>query len=391
MKGVDGFWGERLTEAREARAITKSHLADLVEVTPAQITRYERDEHSPSPKTLEKMSLILGMPINYFFFKRERPLDNTSTIFYRSLSSATKRQRLSAESKYRWLQDIYSYLWEFVEFPNVNLPDFSPPDSPELISGSFIEKSADKLREYWEVGERPIDNITRLVENNGIVLGFYDLGADSLDAFSQRCFDRPHIIVSTRKEASVRYRFDICHELGHLILHRNIPSNIFRTGTYFKLMERQAHHFAGAFIFPQSAFLDEVRLANLTNFRLRKPRWKLSIAAMIFRAENLGLIDQEAAEKLRMSYGRRRWRTFEPFDDEIAIEFPELLKDAFDMIVQGGVKTKSEIVEELPYRRKDIEQISGLPEGFLRDDLVKKMRLRDQNSGSKVVDLSSYR
>lgn len=391
MKGVDDFVSQRLTEAREVRGMTKSSLADIVGISPSQITKYEKDEQSPSPGILGKISLTLGVPIDYFFYKREVEIDRESTVFYRSLSSATKRQREAAVNKYIWLQDMYSYLRGFIDFPKVNLPDFNPPKYPEVISSDFVEECAKELREYWGVSDSPIDNITRLAENNGFVISFCDLEADTLDAFSQYCFHKqPYLMVSTRRASAVRIRFNIAHEIGHLILHKNIPGSVFRKGEYFKAIEKQAHHFARAFIFPQSAFWDEVKTPSLDTFRLRKLRWGLSIAAMIFRSEDLDLITEQEAESLRRAYGRKRWRTFEPFDDEIQIEHPELLKDAFEMLVSAGVQTKSEILDALKLRRQDVERIAGLDENFLEENVV-KLKLKNNSQTPKVVNLGDYR
>ena len=403
MKGILGFIGERLTESREARGITKSSLANLIGVAPPQITKYENGDQTPSQGTLEKICSVLSMPVDYFFYERERETDSSSAIFYRSISSATKRQRLSAEKKYLWVQDIYSYLWRFIEFPNVNLPEIDVPQSPELISPDFIETVAERLRQHWGVSDSPIENITRLVENNGIVISFYDLEADTLDAFSQYCFDKPHIIVSNQKTAS-RIRFNIAHEIGHLVLHRNISSKVFNTNEMFKLMEKQAHRFAGAFIFPQTPFFEEILCADLTTFRLRKARWKLSIAAMIYRAKDLKLIDDEGEERLRRSYGRNRWNRNEPLDDEMPIDYPELLKDALELIINEGVQSRSDVLEAIPISISDIENLAGLEPDFLKDKVV-KLKLRrldaidsdlldssaqDVKHNSKVVPIGKY-
>jgi transcriptional regulator with XRE-family HTH domain len=62
MKGVDGFIGEMLTEARVARGINQSSLARIVEVSPAQISKYEKGEQNPSPLIFDKICSTLSMP-----------------------------------------------------------------------------------------------------------------------------------------------------------------------------------------------------------------------------------------------------------------------------------------------------------------------------------------
>lgn len=385
MKGVYGFIGQRLTEARESRGLRKNNLARLVGVSDPQISKYEAGLQTPSEDVLEKISSALVMPIEYFFYERDRSFDLKSPIYYRSMSNTTQQQRRSAESKYLWLQDIYSYLWRFIEFPCVNLPDIDPPNSVEKISPEYIEEVADYTREYWNLSDAPIENITRLLENNGLVIGFYDLGADTLDGFSHRSFDRPHIIVSTLKASAARIRFSLCHELGHILLHKNLRPETLRNSSEFKLIEKQAHRFAGAFIFPQTSFHQEITSINLSTFRLRKPRWKLAISAMIFRAKDLGIIDDEIERKLRRSYGAKKWSRCEPWDDEIEIDYPEMLKDALELVLSEKVQSRADILEAVPIPREDIEEIIGLEPGFLKDNVV-KLRLKSRNRVSGETD-----
>jgi len=388
MKGVSGFIAQRLTEAREARGLRKTNLAELVQVSPSQISKYESNAQTPSPAILDRICSVLAVPIEYFFYQRSGETDIESPIYYRSMSYATQQQRIAAEAKYLWLQDIYQYLWSFVEFPSVNFPNIDPPDSPEKISEQYIEDAADYLRQFWGLSDAPIENITRLVENNGIVVSFFDLGADGLDGFSQKNYDRPHIIISTGKNSAVRIRFSLAHELGHLILHRKINPKALKDSSKFKLMEQQAHRFASAFIFPQSTFFQEIVIPDLATFRMRKPRWKLSIAAMIFRAKNLGLIDDDREKMLRRSYGAKKWSRMEPLDDQINIDYPELLKDAIELILNEGVQSKSDIINNPPISRQDIEKIAGLEPDFLQDNVV-KLKLRIENSLNQKTIMTS--
>jgi Zn-dependent peptidase ImmA (M78 family)/DNA-binding XRE family transcriptional regulator len=371
MKGVSGFIAKRLTEAREARGLRKTNLAELVQVSDSQISKYESNSQTPSPAILDRICSVLAMPIEYFFYERPKNPDIESPIYYRSMSYATQQQRKAAEIKYLWLQDIYTYLWEFIDFPAVNLPDINPPNSPEKISDQDVEEAADYLRQFWGLSDGPIENLSRLVENNGIVLSFFDLGADGLDGFSQKNRDRPHIIISTGKTSAVRIRFSLAHELGHLILHTKINPKTLNDSNKFKQMEQQAHRFASAFIFPQSSFCREITIPDLVTFRMRKPRWKLSIAAMIFRAKNLGLIDDDREKVLRRSYGAKKWSRTEPLDDQIEVDYPELLRDAIELLINEGIKTRYEIINDLALPRQDIEKLLCLETDFLKDNVIK--------------------
>lgn len=384
MKTVNEFIGENLLEARVARGFTQVALARMVESSPPQISKFEKGTQKPTSSTLGKISLALSMPLNYFLVERSGRKSEASTIYYRSMSAATKQQRNAAEQKFFWVKDINRYLNEFIEFPNVNLPKIHTPCSPELISNDFIEEAAEQLREYWQLSDAPIDNLTRVLENNGFIVTFFDLEAKTLDAFSQLYEGRPFIVAGTQNCTAVRTRFNLAHELGHIILHENFLEGTIRKTPMFKKMEEQAHRFAAAFLFPQSAFCAEISSPNLSVFKLRKARWKISIGAMIIRAKNLGLIDENTEKILRRSYGKRKWRTFEPLDNEISTDYPELLGDAFKMIVNEGVQTKTDIIEALQLPGQDIEELAYLERGFLKTNVV-KLSLK-----KKVLSMEDY-
>jgi hypothetical protein len=70
----------------------------------------------------------------------------------------------------------------------------------------------------WQLGNGPIDDITVLIENSGVIVATVDGVDEKVDAFSMSR-KRPVIIRNSSKESPCRYRFDLAHELGHLLMH----------------------------------------------------------------------------------------------------------------------------------------------------------------------------
>ncbi|MBI5970984.1 MAG: helix-turn-helix transcriptional regulator, partial [Deltaproteobacteria bacterium] len=181
--GTPGFIGARLKEARESRGMAAITLADLLGVSRQAISQYENSTQSPRPEIMERIVKLLQLP--HHFFRRPAMLNTEAVIFYRSMSAATKTERLRAGKRYSWLKDIVKYLQEFVQLPKVNFPDLSPPDDLSKISNQLIEEYAVKVRRLWGLGDSPISNLVLLLENNGAVVVRYELGAETLDAFSE--------------------------------------------------------------------------------------------------------------------------------------------------------------------------------------------------------------
>jgi hypothetical protein len=44
------------------------------------------------------------------------------------------------------------------------------------------------------------------------------------------------------------------------------------------------------------------------------------------------------------------------------------MKRCFDMLIELNVKTKAEILSDLPYSQRDIETLMNLPEGYFHED-----------------------
>jgi Zn-dependent peptidase ImmA (M78 family)/transcriptional regulator with XRE-family HTH domain len=385
-----GFIGNRLKEAREARALSMQGLADLLEISRQSISKYESGSQSPSPTILDEISRVLKIPRDYFV--NERPHDNLRSdkpIYYRKLTAADKVSRFRAERRYEWLQDISHFLGEFVEFPDVNFPLFDPPNHPNLISNSEIEHLALRTRRFWGLGDGPISNVVWLLENNGAIVGRFPFSCDEIDAFSQDWgtdevegkSSRPHIVLGSDKQSTARSRFDAAHELGHLVIHKNITNNIFRDSKFHRLMENQANLFAGAFLFPRDSFIQEVADITLDSLRILKPRWKLSIAMLLHRAHDLHLIHDEEYKKIQINLVRRGWKKQEPLDEEIPPEEPKLLQSAMKMIIEEKICSSSDVLTYLKLNHTDIEEIIGLPSNYLGEKVkdFEALKLRKQN------------
>lgn len=366
--GTPGFVGGRLREAREARGLTAISLSGLLGVTRAAISSYEVAGASPHPEVMERIAQVLNLP--HSFFLRPLPDPVSEPIFFRSMSTATKSARLGGLHKYVWLKEIVAYILRFVRLPVINFPKLEVPSEPRDLDYQRIEQLATGLRRFWGLGDGPISNVTLLLENNGTIVSRIELGADTLDAFSgwSPADGRPYVFQGADKESAVRSRYDTAHEVGHLILHRDIDRTRLNDPIVFRLLEDQAHRFAGAFLLPSASFADDFYIPTLDMIRSLKPKWIVSIGMMIYRAQELGFVTPEQARRLWINYNRRGWKSREPLDDTIKIEKPCLLRRAFEVLVEKGRMPRQNIISELPFNRADVEKLANLPDGYLDED-----------------------
>lgn len=364
--GTSGFIGERLREAREARGLTVTSLSEILSISKQAISQYENGKQTPRPEIMDKISDVLNLP-KHFFVRQfsEMPMN---TIFFRSLSAATKAARTRAIRKFHWLKEIVAYLREYILFKEVNLPQFDI-DDPLQLSTEDLERLAIQCRRYWGMGDNPISNVLLLLENNGSIVARGMLEAKTLDAFSEWSITdgAPYIFLGADKESPVRSRFDAAHELAHLILHRTIKTTRFSNSSEHKILENQANKFASSFLLPADTFAADVTVPTLDVFRLLKEKWKASIAMMIERCHQLNLIDDYNRVKLWKGYHYRKWGRSEPLDDTLPVETPKFLARSVALILQNA-SSKEDIFSSLPYSITDIEELTGLPRGYFNSD-----------------------
>jgi len=366
LKGSPGFIGERLRQAREARGLTAISLSELLGISRQAISLYETGNVTPQPDILFQIADKLHLPISFFLTEIQKT--NDKPVFFRSLSAAAKLDRGRGNVKLDWLMSlILPYLRLMVSFPEVNIPPNVFQDIT-TISQRKIEEVAANTRKYWGLGKGPISNIVLLLENNGVIIVRSNLSSPALDAFStwNMVDNTPYIILGSDKGSPTRSRFDAAHELGHLILHRNIEKSKLNNTHFFKLIEQQANYFASAFLVPPEALADDYTVPTLDALLLLKERWRVSVGMLIMTIANLGFVNEEHEKRLWINYNRRGWKKSEPREDKIPMENPVLLERACRLIIKENVKTAQNILNEIPLAEADIEELMNLEDGFLK-------------------------
>ncbi len=380
--GVKNFVGDRLSQAKKARGLSSVNLADLIGVSPTSISLYEKGTQNPKQEIVEHLSKVLNVPVGYFF--KEISIRKPANLFYRSMSSATKLSRTISEAKYEWTLEIIDYALNYFIFPEFNLPDVDVPEDFRKLDSFAIESIANQVRDIWTLGSGPISNMVRTLESNGVIVWRTLFEAETQDAFSEFRIPHPIVVLSSDKNNYFRSRFDAAHELGHLILHRNVDRSVLNKSRDFKIIEEQAHLFAGAFLLPATAYSSDLWDVSIDAFRSLKPRWNISIAMQIMRSKQLKLINDDQEKRLWINLSRRKWRKSEPLDDSTPVEMPKLLSDSIKMLVEEKVKTGEQLVDELQISATDIEKIIERP-GFIRSANESYAPSLKRDPGNNVV------
>lgn len=360
-----GFTPARLTLAREAAGLSKADLSIQLGVSAAAIGQYENGTRTPGPDIVKAMSKYLGQPLA--FFTRPAPPKFTSPVFYRSLRSTEEEARLKAKAKLTYLWETLDYVLEIVTLPSLDMPKVGRfPERPQEITNDMIEMAAQTARQHWNMGDLPAPNIVWLLEQSGAIVLRVDLANDRMDALSYwRAEDgRPYILLNDTKRNAFRSRADIAHELGHLLLHRYIKPQYLDDRESFKLIEEQAWQFAQSFLLPERSFLKDVYSLSLDVLLALKPRWKVSVAFMLQRIFNLGIIANDKYSNYRKYMARRDWLRGEPYDAETAPEKPMLLRQLMEHLRDNRIQSPEQLLSALNINPIELEEITQVDTGF---------------------------
>ena len=296
--------GARLKQARLFAGLTQKQLAErLCErdylVTAAAVSKYEKGKSVPPAQFLLLASSELNVLSTYF---SHQPTNNTEWKSFRRHSNLGKKKQEVVKGHAADLAELQ------VELYSLLYPDKSPELPAPVSVNSFeeAEQVANTLRAAWKLDSRPLDNLIQTSEDKGVIVIGWDK-SNRFDGLSGWCGDFPVAVVNTGKSVD-RTRFNLAHELGHLLMDTSKTSP--------KKEERLAHRFAAAFLVPEDDALRELgaRRDQLDwgEIKMLKRKYGLSMAAWLMRARDLAIISENRYSEMIKDFSSRGWRKNEP-------------------------------------------------------------------------------
>lgn len=315
------YRGDKLRIVRLVKGYSLDELGSILGVTRQNIHKMEAGQE-PKENQLALLSNYLDVEPNFFYTKRNTPVVEEQCHF-RSLRSRTKTLTKIIMARAELLDSLIKEIEQ-----NIDLPKFQPPNLDiDINILENIEQISENLRRHWKLGAGPISDMTIIVENAGIIVTKMEGADEKIDAFSLSR-QRPIIIRNNTKNSPCRYRFDLAHELGHLMMHDGIITGCKET-------EKQANYFASSFLMPRISFINAInrfpmikgtKNFNWTNIYKLKKYFKVSFKALFYRAKSLGVISEDQMRSGYIFINKKGWAKREYLDDEIPSEKPLLLE-----------------------------------------------------------------
>ncbi len=338
--------GRSIKLARESRGLSQSKLSELLGVTQASLSRFEKGVLTVAPEFVSKIAQVLNYPAS--FFEKDICIVGETSLFYRKRASMTVKDLSILESKISILSKGIDELMESINIPELRIPSVEPSvdNSPQEI--------AYKVRNFLDVPAGPIDKIVSLLEKNGVIVMFLDVDdMEKFDGLTMFTMNQAPVIWINRNIPNDRKRFSLAHELGHLVMHLR-SDNLEKSE---EQKELEANEFAGEFLMPKSQCKVDLFKLKYKDLGMKKYYWKVSKAAIIYRAKELKCISEETARYLYVTLGRYGERKNESV--QVPIDEPQIVKKMYSLHVS-----------ELKYSAEEMMDITGLMTDDIKADLL---------------------
>lgn len=294
---------DRLKQARLASGLSQRALAEKAGPLSAMaISKYEKNQATPGSDVLLRLAKALGVKFEYFFRPVEVKLTKPE---YRRHSGFSEKQRSALEN--RILEKLERYLAVEEVFGPNSFPSFHNEKLDfEIKEIKDAERAADLLRKKWHLGGDPIDNVCETLEDHGVKVILIEEDNRKFDGFSAWANKNIAVIAVKDQKDGDRLRFDLAHELSHLLL--KIGGNLDP--------ERACHRFAAAFLVPEEAVRREFPLArkrlSFEELYLLKHKWGFSMQAWLRRLLDSNIISKTLYTQACIEFGKQGWRKKEP-------------------------------------------------------------------------------
>ena len=357
------FNGKKLKNARVYRGKTVDVLAKETKINKKDILAFEGDKYKPTLENEMKLANALNFPKDYFSEKDAVNVVVENTHI-RTESTLPRVDDIALKEKLVMTHRLLKFIQGYIKFPEMNLPN-------NLNRNDDIEELAQKVREFFDLGNGPIGNMVSLLEINGIFISATNIDKKGALAFSQKQSidkeSRYFIALGNDKKSAPIRNYDLAYELAYIIsAEANIQSKKF-----------SKDEFACAFLMPKENFLEDLEgVHELEDYIELKKKWIVPIWAMILRGYQLGKVSYKKYMYLMNQIDKKGWSKKEPLDDNIKSTHPILLKKSFDMLIESKLMNEGLFMNNLAnyglsIYPQDIEELFGLKEGTLSKNINK--------------------
>ncbi|WP_086428661.1 ImmA/IrrE family metallo-endopeptidase [Staphylococcus cornubiensis] len=352
------FRGENLKALRMIEGCSRKSLTDVLQTSEHVIWQYEVQNMVPEINEIRTLAERFSVKTR-FFFSYQQPLLKEEIVERHTIAFQLNRHRTSTKilsqnhAQANFYAQLTDYLSGYVKQPHppilTLIHKIDRYFSQNMDARARIQLIANEAREVV-LKHQSNDQLLLALEKFGIYIYEKDL-TDDADAYSFWSKHQvPFIILSNNKGVAVRRHFDLAHELGHLLLHRQVEFDML-SHEAFQAIEKEADIFAAEFLLPEKQFIESFnqvkKKSNPDYFVMLKEQWYVSIQAMAMRAYYLGLLSDAQYRYFWSLINKKGYKKREPLDVDIKLPKPVKINSLLNMLFSKKVLTPEILLDDL--------------------------------------------
>lgn len=300
----------QLRKARGVLELTPEEVAEELNVSVQDVGNWEKGDCKPSLKQLETLAELYGREIDYFLAETPNPPGKIK--FRTAPGQGLRRLSRDARAILARFEELCRCAFELENLlgkkRRCEIPRFPPSTPPETAAG--------KVRRKLGVKNRPIPKLRDLLDGAGARIFELPVPNDEFSGSSYWHSDYGPCILLNASDPKGRRNFTLAHELAHL-LYGHASSVCFVPISPWAPsppVEQKANRFAVELLLPESAIAEDFankgysRRPKVEQLGRMRSKWGISLQALGYRLEKLGLVDRGYTDTLveaKPLYARR--------------------------------------------------------------------------------------
>jgi len=297
---------------RESRGMAQLELADRIGMSKANLGKIENGDIGVKDDVLELIADVTHYPVSFFLQEAEIYPEH---LVYRKRENVAQKLLTPLNAKINIVRLHIEILLAFLKTDIPKLPHYEIDETLDPIA------AAQKLRRSWKIDTPIVENVVRMLEEKGIAVTSFGFGTERVDSRCILTEDKYPIIVFNQSLLGDRQRFSLAYQLGHLVMHTY--SNV----SWERDISHEANIFAAEFLMPEKSirkdFDNGITLPLLGEL---KRKWKVSMIALLYRADDLGYLTPNQKRYLIQQFNEQKIRRREPIELDIQVEKPAMVR-----------------------------------------------------------------
>lgn len=311
--------GSTVATVRQARGRRQVELADLVGMSQGLLSKVESDTTEIDDARAQGLASALNVTLGLL----GSGLDDVvaGCTHFRKRASLRVSDSTQVRSELALRAHVFSRLRHLTAVETPKIRRETPTDDGYLSASEIARNVRSDLR----VQPGPILDLFSVIESAGALLSTVHDEELAFDAASVWAADGEFVaMLLNSARPTDRMRFSTAHELGHAVMHRG-PSIT---------AEAEADEFASEFLMPAIDIQDELRGLTFSRLGDLKSKWRVSMAALVRRAFDVGAIPERRYRSLSIELSKAGYRKNEPL--ALVPEAPKLAATMLERAIHEG-------------------------------------------------------